>query len=217
MSSRSTAAKKSPAKQPAKVSPAVRKKKAPNGFKSTSSGKKAEKVYSGLIATGDIIAYAISAKDKDSGAYMMHGINALKERSNEMLNDIGINFAFPMRDPKGDNSPAKGANGHFKQVFVKIIGEHDDITPEQFGSDVAAALSEIDEWKEFEFANNITNSEKLDPACLFFLDKDVTEMAFSGYGDDIRDGSFFDDAELVQSYWGDHPNPKQVMKQYRDF
>ena len=49
------------------------------------------------------------------------------------------------------------------------------------------------------------------------MDKDVAEMAFSGYGDDIRDGSFFDDAELVQSYWGDHPNPKQVMKQYRDF
>jgi len=49
------------------------------------------------------------------------------------------------------------------------------------------------------------------------MDKDVAEMAFSGYDDHIRDGSFFEDDETVKGYWGDHPNPKQVMKQCKNF
>ena len=44
-----------------------------------------------------------------------------------------------------------------------------------------------------------------DPACRLIMDKDVTEMAFSAYGDEIRDRSFFGDDETVKGYWGDAP------------
>ena len=189
--------------------------------KNVSPGMKSKKkssacqVFVTRLRCGDLLAYVVF-HESNNQPYLVHLINTLEDKSNDRLNAIGINFHFRMRDPSS-NRPRKGSNGYFRDVFVKVLGDSDEASPEQFGQDLAAVLTEIDQGKTFEHAGDITNTDEPDPACRFVMDKDVTEMAFDAYEDAIRDGSFFEETEIVEGYFGDHASPKQVMQQYKDF
>lgn len=148
---------------------------------------------------------------------MIHLIEFLEDGSNDSVNGLGITFCYFMRDPRypGENRSLRGNNGYDRKTFVKVVTNPEE-SLEEFGQNLAAVLTEIDQGKTFEYAGDATNLAEPDPACRLIMDRDVTEMAFSGYGDEIRDGSFFENAEIVKGYWGDRPNPLEIMQQYRD-
>ena len=166
----------------------------------------------------DDFAARVNFHDSNSQPYLLHLIDLLEDESNESVNALGIQFCYVMRDPRypEENRPLKGNNGYDRKVFVRVVDDPDKASLEEFGQNLAAALTEIDQGKTFEYAGDATNLAEPDPACRLIMDKDVTEMAFLAYGDEIRDRSFFEHAETVKGYWGDRPNPLAIMQQFRD-
>ena len=200
------------------------------GFVDHTQSIKMNKLWYELLPDG--VIYAFAAKGKPNGergytgfafTHLSAGLNDEDNEYHKVARNACIMSCLPLKDPltlKAQTYSYTHQDG--RQITVDVRGfvyMHDDPTMNNHPNAQAWCRNLVKvlnaNWNcKLHYGGSAAQyglpaAESLDQV---FLTSDVANLAWNAYEDTLRDGTFWDDTDLVQNYFANTPNARALIE-----